>query len=160
MGRRSGVVAVALVAVLAGGCGGGSAKSQAGPPPAPPLTEGQSFADDFVRRLVVVGRWQAVRDDIVSLIRPYARDFQKTIRRDGVNKVLGPGQLRSDCPPNAISGAGKDCFVYHLFGSKPIPVSGITKKINSRYRIWLAYEDERWQVIHYDYDARVTPPGS
>ncbi len=159
MGRRSGVVAVALVAVLAGGCGGGSAKSQAGPPPAPPLTEGQSFADDFVRRLVV-GRWQAVRDDIVSLIRPYARDFQKTIRRDGVNKVLGPGQLRSDCPPNAISGAGKDCFVYHLIGSKPIPVSGITKKINSRYRIWLAYEDERWQVIHYDYDARVTPPGS
>ena len=99
-----------LVAALVAGCGGSSDES-------PPLEDAQPFADAFVDRLVVDGRWTAIEGDVSSELRQPMRDFQATIRGNGVRTVRGPGALRHDCPPNqVVVAAGKDCFVYRLEG--------------------------------------------
>jgi hypothetical protein len=106
-----------------------------------------------VHRLVVVGRWGAVADDIAPLsIRPM-RHFQESIRRDGIRKVRGPGKLRHDCPANPGLGLGTDCFVYRLSGRQEVPTQGVTL-LDARYRLWVDYEDGRWQAVTYDYDLK------
>jgi hypothetical protein len=36
---------------------------------------------------LVVGRWDAIEGDVSALLRQQMRDFQATIRRDGIRKV-------------------------------------------------------------------------
>lgn len=128
------------------GCGGSKSETKA-----PPIERAQGFADDFVRRLVVVGRWDAVADDVAPLLTRQVRHFQVSIRRDGVRKVRGPGALRHDCPVNPASGAGNDCFVYWLAGRQVVPTRG-AMALTARYRLWVGYGGGRWQVVSYDYD--------
>jgi hypothetical protein len=105
-----------------------------------------------VRKLVVVGRFDAVAEDVAPLLTRQVRKFQDSLRRDGVRKVGGPGALRHDCPVNPVSGAGSDCFVYRLSGRQVVPTEGVVA-LEARYRLWVAYEDGRWQVVSYDYDV-------
>jgi hypothetical protein len=69
-----------------------------------------------MRRLVVVGRWDAFVDDVAPLLTRDVRGVQDQIRRDGIRKVRGSGALRHDCPVSPSVGAGKDCFAYRLEG--------------------------------------------
>jgi hypothetical protein len=131
----------------AAGCGG-SKESKA-----PPIQRAQGFADDFVHRLVVVGRWDAVASDVAPLQTRPLRHFQDSIRRDGIREVQGPGTLRHDCPVSPNVGAGKDCFVYRLRGRQVVPNEGIVV-LNPRYRLWVKYVDGLWQVVSFDYDLR------
>jgi hypothetical protein len=132
------LLAIALLA----GCDGGSAGG-------PALDEAKPFADDFVRRLVA-GR--PVVDDTAPLLRAELRRFQRTIRRDGVQEIVGPGALRHDCPPNPVVDAGPDCFAYRLRGEQVVPVAG-RRRFVARYLLWPRYEDGAWEVIHYDYSV-------
>jgi hypothetical protein len=100
-----------------------------------------------VHRLVVVGNWNAVADDVVPLQTRPVRQFQDSIRRDGIRKVLGPGLLRHDCPANP----SKDCFVYRLHGRQVVPTEGVVV-LNALYRLWVEYMDGRWQVVNFAYD--------
>ena len=52
----------------------------------------------------------------------------------------------------ASSDAGKECFAYHLRGSQVVPVEDV-RRIDARLRLWVAYDDGRWQVINYDYNV-------
>jgi hypothetical protein len=106
-----------------------------------------------VRRLVVVGRWDAVAGDVAPLQTREARHFQDSLRRDGIRTILGPGALRHDCPVSPAVGAGSDCFVYRLRGRQILPTEGVVT-LNSRFRLWVGYVDGRWQVISYDYDLK------
>jgi hypothetical protein len=134
---------VALVA----GCGG-----SAGSEPSATLQDARPFADDFVRRLLV-GRWDAIEGDVSALLRQQMRDFQATIRRDGVRKVRGRGALRHDCPENeVVPEAGRDCFVYRLEGRQAVLVAGV-RRVRARFRLWVAPQDDVWQVINYDYEV-------
>jgi hypothetical protein len=134
-----------LVAFVAG-CGGDSAQR-------PALEEARPFANDFVRRLVVVGRWNGIEGDVSALLRQQMRDFQATIRRDGVRNVRGAGALRHDCPPNqVVVEAGRDCFVYRLEGREAILSAGVPR-IRARFRLWVAPQDGSWEVINYDYEV-------
>jgi hypothetical protein len=82
----------------------------------PALQDAHPFADDFVRRLVV-GGWDAIEGDVSALLRQQMRDFQATIRRDGVRKVRGAAALRHDWPQNqVVPEAGRDCFVFRVEG--------------------------------------------
>jgi hypothetical protein len=106
-----------------------------------------------VRRLVVVGRWDAVEGDVSGQLRQAMRDFQAAIRRDGVRTVRGRGALRHDCPPNqVVAEAGKDCFVYRLENSQPMLAPGV-KRLRARFRLWIEPQDDAWQVINYDYEV-------
>lgn len=127
------------------GCGGSKPAAKA-----PPIESAQGFADDFVHRLVVVGDWDAVAADVPPLLTRQVRSFQETLRRDGVRKVRGPGELRHDCPANPSAGAGKDCFAYRLSGRQVLPLHAVT--LNARFRLWVAYEDGLWHIATYDYD--------
>ncbi|MEK6275766.1 MAG: hypothetical protein AABM30_10555 [Actinomycetota bacterium] len=127
------------------GCGGSKSKTGA-----PPVEQAQGFADDFVRKLVA-GRWEAVADDVAPLLTREARHFQDSIRRDGIRELRGPGVLRHDCPPSPAVDAGSDCFVYRLAGRQVVPIKGEVA-LKARYRLWVAHEDGRWQVINYEYD--------
>jgi hypothetical protein len=109
-----------------------------------------------VHRLVVVGRWDAVAADVAPLATRQIRDFQESIRRDGIRKVNGPGVLRHDCPASPAVGGGKDCFVYRLEGRQVVPAGGVVV-LKARYRIWVGYEDGQWQVLTYDYDLKHMP---
>ncbi len=104
-----------------------------------------------MRRLVVVGRWDAVAADVAPLLTRQMRNFQETIRRDGVRRVDGRGVLRHDCPVNAAVDAGKDCFSYRLSGRQVVPTQGVIP-LRARFRLWVDYADGRWQVVSYDYD--------
>ncbi len=104
-----------------------------------------------MRKLVEGGRWDAIADDVAPLVTRQMRSFQESIRRDGVRRVDGKGVLRHDCPASAAVGAGSDCFAYRLSGRQDVPLQGQVE-LEARYRIWLGYEDGRWQVVSYDYD--------
>jgi hypothetical protein len=104
-----------------------------------------------MRRLVVVGRWGAVAPDVAPLLTREMRDFQNTIRHNGIRKVRVPGALRHDCPVSPSVDAGKDCFVYRLEGRQVVPAGGVVT-LNARYRLWVANVDGGWQVINFDYD--------
>jgi hypothetical protein len=135
-----------VLAVLVAGCGGGSEEK-------PSIEDAQSFADGFTRRLVVVGRWGAIEGDVSAQLRQQMRDFQATIRRDGVRKVRGPGVLRQDCPLNqVVPEAGRDCFVYRLEGRRAVVVAGV-RRLRARFRMWVVPQDGTWEVVNYDYEA-------
>ncbi len=140
------VVLALLLAGLVAGCGGGSE-------PSPPLEDARPFADGFAHRLVAVGRWDAIEGDVSASLRQPMRDFQATIRRDGVRKVRGAGALRHDCPQNqVVPEAGRDCFVYRLEGRQAVLVAGV-RRLRARFRLWVAPQDDTWQVINYDYEV-------
>lgn len=135
-----------MLAALVAGCGGSSQAT-------PRLEDAQPFADDFVRRLVVVGRWDAIEGDVSGQLRQAMRDFQAAIRRDGVNEVRGRGALRHDCPPNqVVPEAGEDCFVYRLENRQAVLVPGV-KRLRARFRLWVEPQDDTWEVINYDYEV-------
>ena len=134
------------MAALIAGCGGSSE------PSAKP-EEAQPFADEFVRRLVVDGRWAAIEGDVSAQLRQTMRAFQATIRRNGVREVRGPGALRHDCPPNqVVVEAGKDCFVYRLEGRETVLAPG-TPRLRARFRLWVEPQDGSWEVINYGYEV-------
>jgi hypothetical protein len=108
------------------------------------------FADSFVRELVA-GRWDPIAEDVAPLLTRQTRSFQESIREDGIRKVRGPGSLRHDCPENPAADAGADCFVYRLSGRQLVPIRGEVE-LEARHRLWVKYEDGRWQVVNYDYD--------
>ena len=105
-----------------------------------------------MQRLVVVGRWDAIEGDVSAQLRQQMRDFQATIRRDGVRRVRGPGRLRHDCPQNEIVvEAGRDCFVYLLEGRGDVLSAG--DPLQARFRLWVTPQDGSWEVINYDYEV-------
>jgi hypothetical protein len=130
--------------LAAAGCGGSKSTSKA-----PPIQQAQGFADGFVHRLIVVGRWSEVAADVPPLQTRQLRSFQDSLRRDGVRKVVGHGTLRHDCPVSPS--AGKDCFVYHLQGQQVIPANGVVA-LNARLHLWVDYVDGHWQLANYQYD--------
>lgn len=141
------MIALAILALAAAaGCGGSKSETEA-----PPIESAQGFADDFMRRLVVGGRWEPIAGDVAPLLTRQMRNFQETIRRDGVRRVDGSGVLRHDCPVNPAVNAGPDCFHYRLSGRQALPTQG-TVPLKAAYRLWLAYADGRWQVVSYEYD--------
>ena len=80
------------------------------------------------------------------------RDFQATIRRDGVRKVRGSGALRHDCPQNeVVEAAGRDCFVYRLEGRQVVLVAGIQPTPRPLPALGRP-QDGSWEVINYDYE--------
>jgi hypothetical protein len=138
---------VVLFAALIAGCGGGSE------PSAQQLEDAQPFADDFVDRLVVDGRWGAIEGDVSAQLRQQMRDFQATIQSNGVGTVRGRGALRHDCPPNqVVVEAGKDCFAYRLEGRQAVLNAGM-RRLRARFRLWVAPQDSTWEVINYDYEV-------
>ena len=100
---------------------------------------------------LVAGRWTPIESDVSPVLTRSMRDFQSTIQRDGIRRVRLPGRLAHDCPPSAAVNAGKDCFVYRLSGQHVAPV-GATP-LDARFRLWLNYEDGRWQAVNYSYDV-------
>jgi hypothetical protein len=132
---------LALLAVAAG-CGGSK----------PKVEDAKPFADDFVRRLAVVGTWDAINADVASTVTPEMRKFQRQIRKDGIRNVDGPGRLRHDCPAAPSVEAGKDCFVYELSGQQVVPLGGV-RPIKARFRIWVGRNGDAWEVINYDYSV-------
>jgi len=145
-------IAVAILAVLAG-CGG-SGKPSRPKPTAPPLEQGLPWANAFVHRLVVVGRWKGVANDINPLFKKQLRTF---LSRSGVKKVLGPGKIRHDCNLKPSVGAGHDCIDYRLRGTQFQPISGQVRTINGTLTLWLDWlGDNRWRVLVYDYTAKIT----
>jgi hypothetical protein len=106
-----------------------------------------------VNRLVVDGRWTAIEGDVSGQLRQQLRDFQATIRRNGVRKVRGPGALRHDCPPNqVVVEAGRDCFVYRLEGNQAMQSADV-QRLRARFRLWVKPQDGTWEVINYDYEV-------
>lgn len=102
--------------------------------------------------LVVDGRWVAIEGDVSAHLRQPMRDFQATIRRNGLRTVRGPGALRHDCPPNqVVVEAGKDCFAYRLEG-RAVLTPGVPR-LRARFRLWVEPQDGTWQVINYDYEV-------
>jgi hypothetical protein len=102
---------------------------------------------------VVDGRWAAIEGDVIAQLRQQLRDFQATIRRNGVRRVRGPGALRHDCPPNqVVFEAGKDCFAYRLEGNQAMQSAGM-RRLRARFRLWVAPSDDTWEVINYDYEV-------
>jgi hypothetical protein len=151
-------IALTIAAGLTGCGGGGGAKTSA----TPPLADGRPFADGFVHRLIVVGTWKAVVNDTSPQVRKELRNFQSIMRKNGVRTVLGPGAVRSDCPPNPAAGTTKECIAYHLKGGYAIPITGQRVAITARLRLWLEQIAGHWRVLSYDYDAkpRPVPPGT
>jgi hypothetical protein len=143
--RCAAVIALAIIASVAVGCGSSSANEQ------PSTESARPFANDFTRRLVVDGRWTAIERDVSPLLRRRLRDFQATIRLNGMRRVSPNGALRHDCPTNQSLGAGKDCFVYVTAGEQVIPAGG-SKTLNARFRLWVSHDSGAWQAVSYDYD--------
>jgi hypothetical protein len=151
--------AIALtIAAGVAGCGGGGGGTET---TEPSIEKGRSFADDFVHRLIVVGRWKAVVDDTSPQVRKEIRKFQSTLMKNGVRKVVGPGDVRRNCPTSPVVGATNECIAYHLTGGYQIPITGQRVAIRARLRLWLEWINGRWRVLSYDYDAapRAVPPG-
>jgi hypothetical protein len=102
---------------------------------------------------LVEGTWSAIEEDVSAQLRGQMRDFQATIQRDGVRTVRGPGQLRHNCPPNqVVVEAGRDCYVYRL-ENRQVPLTAGVRRLRSRFRLWVAPQDDTWQVINYDYEV-------
>jgi hypothetical protein len=101
----------------------------------------------------VAGNWDAITADVSPELTPNLRSFQTHIKRDGIERVLGAGELRHDCPPAEAVGAGKDCFAYVVSGSQVVPTEGV-RKLSARLRIWPTDDDGRWQVVNYDYELK------
>lgn len=102
-------------------------------------------------RRLIIGRWNAIAADVTPLLTRQVRHFQDSIHRDGIQRAQGPGALRHDCPATPTVDAGSDCFVYRLLGRQIVPIQGAVP-LKARYRLWVGYEDGRWQVESYDYD--------
>ena len=100
---------------------------------------------------LVAGSFDAVAEDVPPLLTRQVRDFQASLRHDGIRRVKGSGTLRHDCPVAPNAGAGKDCFVYRLTGRRVVPVGGVVT-LNARYRLWVAFTDGHWQLATYDYN--------
>ena len=102
---------------------------------------------------MVEGRLAAIEGDVSAQLRQQMRDFQATIRRDGVRRVRGPGALRHDCPPNqVVPEAGKDCYVYRLENRQAVLAPGV-RRLRARFRLWVEPQDGSWEVINYDYEV-------
>ena len=102
---------------------------------------------------MVDGRWAAIEGDVSAQLRQQMRDFQATIRRNGVRTVRGAGALRHDCPPNqVVVEAGNDCFVYGLEGNQAMQSAGL-RRLRARFRLWVKPQDGTWEVINYDYEV-------
>lgn len=102
---------------------------------------------------LVAGRWGPIEGDVSAQLRQQMRDFQATIRRDGVRNVRGVSQLSHDCPENqVVLEAGRDCFVYRLEGRQAVLAPAV-RRLRARFRLWVTPQDESWEVINYDYEA-------
>jgi hypothetical protein len=105
-----------------------------------------------VQRLVG-GGWGAIEGDVSAQLRAQMRDFQATIRRNGVRNVRGSGALRHDCPENeVVDAAGRDCFVFRLEGRRVVLAAGV-RRLRARFRLWVTPQDDSWEVINYDYEV-------
>jgi hypothetical protein len=120
------------------------------------VTDARPFADAFVERLV---SGESIEYGVTFEIAPELSRLQETLDRDGLNKVDGPGRVRSDCPESPAAEAGRDCIVYGLSGLQTRPVSG-NQAINALLRIWVRPADDGgWEVNHYQYDLRLYEVG-
>jgi hypothetical protein len=141
---------VLALAAGAGGCGGGDEKA-----PDPKIEEAVPFTNSFVRRMVVGGRWEEIDSDVAAEISPEMKKLQRTLVRDGVRRIKGPGKVRRDCPENVVIGAGNECLLYELEGRESKPVAGTTR-IEGMLRLWVDGSEGSWEVTNFTYDARVT----
>ncbi len=118
------------------------------------MADAQVFADDFVRRFVVGGKWADVKDDVSPLIARDVRRFQRDLVDDQVRKVVGR-QLRKDCKPNATLGTGNECFLYNLRADRYAPVTGEHHVIRGKLQIWFRPDEGSWEMSSYSYDATI-----
>jgi hypothetical protein len=144
------VLALAFAAAGCGGSGSSSASEDEFE-----MADAQTFADGFVQRLVVRGKWSAISDDVPPLVAREVRRFQRDLVDDNVRQVLGRGQLRTDCEPNVTLGTGDECFLYRLRGDQIEPVSGERHIVRGQLRIWFRPDDDSWELSNYSYDATV-----
>jgi hypothetical protein len=142
---------VLALAAGAGGCGGGDEQAA----PEPKIEGAVPFMNSFVRRMVVGGRWEEIDPDVAPEISPEMKKLQRTLVRDGVRRVKGPGKVRRDCPENVFIGAGNECLLYELEGRESKPVAG-TMRIVGMLRLWVDRFEGSWEVTNFTYDARVT----
>ncbi|HYZ19406.1 MAG TPA: hypothetical protein VE615_07670 [Gaiellaceae bacterium] len=119
------------------------------------MADAQTFAEDFVRRFVVGGKWADVQNDISPLIARDVRGFQRDLVDDKVRKVVGRGLLRTDCKPNATLGTGNECFLYHLRADRYEPVTGKHHVIRGQLLIWFRPDEGSWEMSSYSYDATI-----
>jgi hypothetical protein len=143
------VLALALAAAGCGGSGGSSSEDEF------EMADARAFADGFVQRLVVGGKWSAISDDVPRLVAREVRRFQRDLVDDNVRQMLGRGQLRTDCEPNVTLGTGNECFLYRLRGDQIEPVSGERHIVRGQLRIWFRPDDGSWELSNYSYDATV-----
>jgi hypothetical protein len=119
------------------------------------MANAQAFADGFVRRLVVDGRWSGISADVPRTIAREMRRFQRDLVDDNVRQVVGRGVLRKDCEPNVTLGTGNECFLYRLRGDQIEPVSGVRHIVRGGLRIWFRPDEGSWELSNYSYDATV-----
>jgi hypothetical protein len=143
---------VLALAFAAAGCGG---SGDSGSEDEFEMADAQAFADGFVRRLIVEGRWTAVRNDVSPLIAREVRRFQRDLVGDNVRQVLGTGRLSTDCEPNQRLGTGNECFHYRLRGDQIEPVSGQRHIVRGLLQIWFRPDAGTWEMSSYAYDATV-----
>jgi hypothetical protein len=72
------VLALAFAAASCGGSGDSGSEDEF------EMADAQAFADGFVRRLIVEGRWSAVQNDVSPLIAREVRRFQRDLVGDNV----------------------------------------------------------------------------
>jgi hypothetical protein len=143
---------VLALAFAAAGCGG---SGDSGSEDEFEMADAQAFADGFVRRLIVEGRWSAVQNDVSPLIAREVRRFQRDLVGDNVRQVLGTGRLSTDCEPNQRLGTGNECFHYRLRGDQIEPVSGQRHIVRGLLQIWFRPDAGTWEMSSYAYDATV-----
>jgi hypothetical protein len=119
------------------------------------MADAQAFADGFVHRLVVDGRWSGISAEVPSMIAREMRRFQRDLVDDNVRQVVGSGRLRKDCEPNVTLGTGNECFLYRLRGDQVEPVSGKRHIVRGKLQVWFRPDDGGWEVSNYSYDATV-----
>jgi hypothetical protein len=143
------VLALAFAAASCGGSGDSGSEDEF------EMADAQAFADGFVRRLIVEGRWSAVQNDVSPLIAREVRRFQRDLVGDNVRQVLGTGRLRTDCEPNPTLGTGNECFHYRLRGDQIEPVSGKRHIVRGLLQVWFRPDEGTWEMSSYSSDATV-----
>ena len=147
-GRR--IAALAALAAVAAGCGGGE-DERFGP-------EAVAVADSFVRAFVAAGNPRLASRYAVGDARRNLQLWHAYLLRDGVQTVEGPGSVRASCvkpfPVFAPRRQG-DCIAYRLVGLKPIPNSDRTMVTTARFRLWLGEREGRWRVTEFDYTPQL-----